>query len=493
MGFDSVLWGEGLFLRPQHFQVLERQFDGKLNRSESWATPYYYGLHSIIIDKDALSNWRVSLSECHLRFIDGTQLRFPEDVHISPVEIPEDVFESADSRVRVYIGVPELKNGFANTSVDPDAGKRYLLHEQEFNDENATSNEQHLEMRKLNPRILFVKGKKSADESDPDRLKYSFEPPKGFDALPIMQLRLGSQAGAPPKLDPAYIPPLLVKEAWTMLERFVKQVCDRLGSDAERLRQDIARKGIAFSSGNPDDLEPILQLHAVNSALGGLVYFPLLKGIHPFVVYTELYRAAGNLAIFRKDRRLPFPDGIDQDLKYDHDNIVPSFKKLQDLLEMKDVPDPYERKPFAAEGYHLTVQMQPDWLEPSWAFYVGVETELPGRRVRDLLSEDELRMKVGSSEEVDNIFTGGRGGAEISPVGHAPRVFPQVDWHYFRVVRDGLAWDKIERSLNLSIRLDGTLQTPGENLIDVRDRDSGNLVTLKFWLYAIRKPSEQTS
>ena len=85
MGSDSVLWGEGLFLRPHHFQAIERLSHDSSRTSELWATPFFYGLHRLEIDQDALSNWRVSLSECHLRFKDGTQLRFPQDAHISPV------------------------------------------------------------------------------------------------------------------------------------------------------------------------------------------------------------------------------------------------------------------------------------------------------------------------------------------------------------------------------------------------------------------------
>jgi hypothetical protein len=76
-------------------------------------------------------------------------------------------------------------------------------------------------------------------------------------------------------------------------------------------------------------------------------------------------------------------------------------------------------------------------------------------------------------------------------VGDAPRAFPRSNWHYFRVDREG-AWDSVERSLNLGIRFNERRvekQVNGENRIDVADRETGNLVSLAFSLFAIKNAS----
>lgn len=471
MGSDSLLWGEGLFLRPQHFQMLERQFHDKLSRSEHWATPFYYGLHKIVLDHDALANWRVSLSECHLRFKDGTQLRCPQDAHLSPIEIPRDTFATADSKVRVYVGIPELRRGFSNTSGDPGVETRYVSFTEVVEDENATGNPQELELRKLNPQILI------GDEAA-----------RGFDAIPIAQLRLGRTAEAPPQIDTSYIPPVLVAEAWQRLQRFVRMVYDRLSAEAERLSQQMIDRGIAFASGNRDDFEHILKLQSVNAALGNLAYLPFTPGIHPFTVYKQLCKAAGSLAIFRSERRLAeLP-------VYDHDNLAPCFARLGTLLELDDVDDLYERIPFASQGYQMTVRLNPDWLATTWSFYIGVQAKIKSQRVNELLSQQALGMKVGSREEVDSIYDGGEAGVQIIPVGDAPRVFPQNDWHYFRVNREGMHWDAIEDSLNLGIRFNSRYvvkQIDGEDRIDVKDRETGSLVTMAFSLFAIQRAASE--
>ncbi len=468
MASNSILWGEGLFLRPHHFQRLEAQVHASLRLSELLATPNSYGLFALQVEQESLANWRVSLSFGHLRLMDGTQLRFPEDCHLSAATIPRTAFRNSESRVRVYVGVSELRRGLSNTagigSGAPPA--RYLAHEEEVEDENLAGNPQPLKFRKLNPQILI------GDDAV-----------RGFDAVPIFQLRLGASAEAPPQIDLDYIPPLLTQEAWGPLASLIRSVADRLGATSDQLARQMIDRGVAFASGHKEDLERILHLHAINTALGGLSWLPTSRGLHPFLLYTELCRAVGHLAIFRRGRKmaeLPV---------YDHDNLAFCFSTLKKLLEIETGgEEPYVRIPFAAQGLQMAVRMQSEWLEPSWSFYIGVEASLKSSRVIELLSEKELGMKAGSAEEVDKIYQFGRRGVRFMPVGDAPRAFPRANWHYFRVDRDE-AWATVERSLNLGIRFNERMvvkQVNGENRIDITDKETSGLATLAFSLFAIR-------
>ena len=109
--------------------------------------------------------------------------------------------------------------------------------------------------------------------------------------------------------------------------------------------------------------------------------------------------------------------------------------------------------------------------------------------MNDLLtSERELGMKAGSSEEVDNIYKFARRGVRFVPVSDSPRAFPRQNWHYFRVDRDE-AWAGVEKTLNFGIRFNERMvikQVPGENRIDVTDRESSGLASLAFSLFIIR-------
>jgi type VI secretion system protein ImpJ len=467
MASNSLHWSEGLFLRPHHFQCMERQFHDSRHLSETWATPNHYGLHRIEVELDALSNWQVALASCHVRFRDGTQLRVPEDAHLSAITIPKHLFPNSETRVRVYLGIAELRRGTANVGhAAADPPPRYVTHSEETEDENRAGNPQELQFRKLNPRLLI------GEHAD-----------QGFDAVPIMQLRLGATAEAPPEIDPDYIPPILCQEAWPALAGFVRSVYNRLGATAEKMATQMIDRGVAFGTGHREDLERVLHLHALNTALGGVAPLPVSRGIHPFAIYRELCRAVGALAIFRSERR------IAELPVYDHDNLAPCFDALRRLLEVKAEADAsYIRVPFATQGLQMSVRLQADWLEPTWSFFIGVESSMENSRVNELLSAKELDMKAGSSEEVDNIYRRGRRGVRLVTATEVPRVFPRKDWHYFKVDRDEV-WKTVERSLNLGLRFNEKKlekQAAGANTIDIVDRDTGAIVTLSFSLFAVR-------
>ncbi len=468
MSSHSLFWGEGLFLRPHHFQYIERLNQEALRRSESWTTPAYYGIHQLEIDLDALSNWRVSLSRCHIRLADGTQLRFPEDCHISPEAIPRTAFKNSESRLRIYLGISELRRGTSNIGNGSETPpRRYVHHREEIEDENAAGNPQEIDLRRANPRILI--GEDAA---------------RGFDALPIMQLRLGTTAEAPPQIDPDYIPPVLCQEAWPQVSSFVRSVYDRLSALADQLSRQMTDRGVSFASGHREDFERILHLHSLNTALGGIAPLPFTRGVHPFTIYTELCRAVGSLAIFRRTRK------INELPVYDHDNLAYCFQELKKLLEIEVGADSdYVRVPFAWQGLQMSVRLQQEWLEPSWAFYIGVESAVNSSRVTELLSERKLDLKAGSSDEVDDIFRRGRRGVQIVRATEVPRAFPRQNWHYFHVDRKNEVWSNVERTLNLGIRFKEQLvekQTSTGNVANVEDREAAAFVTLAFSLFAIR-------
>lgn len=467
MNSDSIYWGEGVFLRPQHFQYSDFLHRQHTAISTRWANPYGYGLHHLELDQDSLANWRVSIAACQLRLPDGTLVRVPEDAHLAAVPIPRTLFSGPQSRVQVFIGISELKRGANNTEADgSEATSRFVRREVQLDDENSAGAAEPIQVRVLNPRILI--GEDAAH---------------GHDCVPIFQLRLGATAEAPPEIDPDYVPPVIAVGASPRLRSLLNSVCDQFGAESQRLSQQIRDRGVAFSSGHREDLEMISRLQAVNASLGCLSYMPNLRDLHPFVMYQAFCQAVGYTAIFKGSRAFP------QIPAYDHDNLFPCFKLLFDLLSSgEEKQEDYIRQPFTADGLLMTVRLQSEWLQPDWAFYIGVECELPSDQVRELLSEAGLGMKVGSAEEVDSIFRRGLLGVQILPVSDAPRVFPRKNWHYYRVNRD-ISWSRVEATLNLGIRFnerDVEQQVRGESKIDVRDRINNQATTLSFSLFAIK-------
>ena len=464
MTHQAVHWGEGLFLRPHHFQAAERYLREEIRLAENWNVPYDYGLRKIEFDADALANWRIVLRACHIRLRDGSHIRFPENADIPPLQLPKNLFEK-QSRVMVYLGLPRFRSGHRNANIpggDPNC--RYVIESQEVEDENEPGNPQPIEFRWPHVRLLL-------DNADL----------AGYDALPLMRLKRAEAPEAPPQIDPEYIPPVLACDAWPNLQHdILDSICSRMGSRVESLTRQVFDRHVAFESGHREDLELLLQLHSMNIALGYLWNLPHITGLHPLTAYMELCRAVGLLAIFRAERRFPeLPH-------YDHDDLAQCFYAVKRWLEGEEAaPEPIKR-PFVGAGLQMQVHLEREWLEPSWAFYIGVQSSLSYREVVDLVRGD-LNMKVGSTRQVDTIFAKAQAGVALQPDPEAPRCLPGGNWTYFKVDRSTYAWKDVEETLNLGIRINDT-QVDGsiDGASDIRLKlEDGRLVKMTFALFAV--------
>src|SRR5262249_1559213 len=82
----AVQWHEGMFLRPHHFQMAQRNWAAMAARGDKWDAHYNWGLRSIDLDLDALANYRCVVRSLQARLRDGTQVLIPEDAVLTPVE-----------------------------------------------------------------------------------------------------------------------------------------------------------------------------------------------------------------------------------------------------------------------------------------------------------------------------------------------------------------------------------------------------------------------
>jgi type VI secretion system protein ImpJ len=466
MATHAVHWNEGLFLRPHHFQAMERQLRETIQLSENWNVGYAYGLRKIEINEDALLNWRVSVNSCEIRLHDGTHVRFPEGASLDPLVIPRDALSDSDQRLLVYLTLPRLRPGRKNAdALTPEPDVRYRVDSMEVEDENQPGNAQRLEIRWPNIRLMIGE-----------------EEVAGYEALPIMRLRLGATAEAPPEIDNDYIPPVLACDAWPRLQELITRIYDQLSGTAERLAAQMIDRGVAFESGHREDFERIMKLQALNTALGYLFHLPYVRGIHPFTAYAELCRVVGLLAIFHPKRRMPAVP------RYDHDDLGTCFRAIQQALQITDQQRAgYVKRPFVGAGLQMQVRLEREWLQPNWIFFIGVESKLSFTEVDRLLMQ-RLDMKVGSSEEVDTIYKFARAGVHLVPVTDPPRDFPQGRWTYWRVDRSSDPWQAVERTLNLGIRfnerqVEGKID--GEHRVQVHQAEGAELVGLAFALYAM--------
>ncbi len=465
-----VHWSEGMFLLPHHFQVAERYWTETLQTSEHWDHQYNYGIRQLEISLDALANYQVQLNLCHARMKDGTLIALDAGQALPRLDLKEAF--AAQSVVRVYLAVPTLKMGSVNVAPGTEAGlARYRETTESLQDESQGGNDQQVQLRALNVRLLL---------STQDR--------EGYEVLPLAQIQRAGEREATPRLDTDYIPPVLATDAWPPLGRdIVRAIYDIVGKKIEVLSEQVVNRGISLVSQEPGDLDRLLMLWELNGAYATLHVLTFALGVHPLVVYTELCRLVGRLAIFSPQRRVPeLP-------VYDHDDLGPIFRRLKELIELllNSIRDyEFEQRFFVGEGKGMRVTIESKWLGADWQWFVGVlRGTLSEQECLTLLSPGELDWKLGSSRQVDALFEYGAEGLHLTPLPQAPRALPPGrDWIYFEVSRQGAAWKDVLDTQTLAMRLKDTLianrsELQGERKLVVSLR--GKSVTLQFALFAV--------
>ncbi|MGF1581028.1 MAG: type VI secretion system baseplate subunit TssK [Gemmataceae bacterium] len=468
---QSVHWHEGMFLRPHHFQMAQRYWAFSAAQGNKWDLHYGWGIRSIDIDPDALTNYRFVVRRVQARLRDGTIVHIPEQGTLGPLDLAP-AFEKM-STVTVYLAVPVLRTGQPNLQDNPeDALARYRITPQEMPDENTGIDAQQLVVRQLNVQLLL-----------------SVQNTMGYEVIPLGRLRLSSDAESTPELEPSFFPPVLACEGWEPLRfSIVHNLCERLGQKIDLLTGRITAEGITFDTEGDGHQEILWQLHELNQAATTLNLFRSVAGMHPVWLHTELCRVVGKLAIFGAERRPPaLPH-------YDHDDLggcLFALKKIIDTYLDSFIEPDYKQRSFVGKGLGLEVSLEPSWLERGWELYIAIKSRLEAKQVVALFGPNGmLNMKIGSASRVDTIFKFAQEGLHFSHVPLPPRVLPSdSDLVYFQLQRDAddREWAEVQASPTLAVRivldaLAGDIQ--GKRAITLQLDDE--TPTIQMTLYVLR-------
>lgn len=483
-----VHWSEGMFLRPQHFQAMDRSRAEELAVALAASDPCCYGIAHVEINGAALANRQFELRRCQARLRDGTLvwLEAGEEPDRASLEQAghavaslsatlDDPLQEIDV-VRVYLAVPRFDPGAANVSPPgPPERSRTTIVRQPVQDDTAGGNDQELEFRRLNL-----------------RLKFSTDDLSGFELLPIAQIRRAGNREAAPEIDPAFFPPVLAIDAWPPLGLdVVRGVYDLVSRKVEVLSEQAVSRQVGFSSSEPGDLDRLMMLSKLLEAQAALRVVAFAPGVHPRVAYTELCRVAGQLAVFEPQRthsELPL---------YDHDDLARIFRDVKTRIENmvnRVISLDFEQRYFVGTApATLAVTMDPKWLRSDWQCYVGVlHGDIAEEECHRLLTGNaHLDWKLGSPDEVDRLFRLGLPGLELFTLDRSPRALPaRSGWLYYRIGTESPAYRAVQVAQGLAIRLRDSSILGGQELVGNRSLKvafEGRTAALEFAMFAVPK------
>ncbi|MEH6435937.1 type VI secretion system baseplate subunit TssK [Massilia sp. DD77] len=426
---SKVLWGEGLLLRPQHFQQQDQYHERRLHESLRAAHPYAWGVSRLRIDTAALASNVLRVMDLSLRFQDGELVDAPA-ADLLPPSIDLSSLPQSQGSVTIYAALPAFKpfgGNFAQVG-QPQDGARYVQDNRETPD---------LYTQAAHAQLAYLR--KSV------RLVPEHEPRDSYTSFALLRLRRVATGGF--ELDPDFVPPSVSIGSAPVLAQQLRRLLDALQAKVSALyghHREPSRNVIEYRSG---DMSSFWLLHTASSAYASLTHYFHHPDLHPERLYEQLLGLAGSLMTFSKTWVLA-------DLPpYQHADPGPGFGKLYAIIrELIDtvISSKYfaialdEIKP----SYYLG-KLDSGKIDDKTAFYLAVSSPMP---VVELVGAVPLRFKVGAPDDVDKFVLAAMPGVRLQHAPQVPAAVPvRPDTVYFLLDAKGQLYERMLQAQSISV------------------------------------------
>lgn len=445
---SRVVWSEGMYLAPHHFQAQSRYVEDSVSflASSLWREPW--GLLQLLMDPQSIANGTVAVQHATGIFPDGLAFDMPGADALPTPRILTSLAEPSDADLIFYLAIPRRKDSHTMVpSADASAPTRYTAQQRMIRDETNGVDEQEVEFAGKNIRIASARELTVDDVSIPIA-RVVRDPTRGF------------------VYDTDFIPCLLRTSASEALLLEIKQMIEVTAEKSTTIARPVEAPGRLQSGTLPMDIGNYWFLHALHSSIPVLRHLAHHRHAHPSECFLELSRLAGALCTFALDSdpsELP---------SYDHVNPGPSFRALfahiYRHLEIV-VPTNTVALNFRADGPYLyRAQVQDERCLRHARWILGI---------RSTLGESELLrlvprlVKVCSSRFVQELVKRALPGMTLTHLPVLPAALHAVaDMQYFAIDIAGPCWEHILKSRTVGVYIPGEISDPEFTLTVITER-----------------------
>ncbi|MEJ2405574.1 MAG: type VI secretion system baseplate subunit TssK [Candidatus Thiodiazotropha sp.] len=432
---SRIVWSEGMFLRPQHFQQQERFLEHLIQDRVSDLTPFGWGYTHLKLDRQALALGRLAVESCRGVLPDGTPFDIPgDDAPPPPLEIPGECKGAV-----VYLALPLSRPGMSQVRyADQEAGlERYLVDEIEARDAISGS-ANNVTMQVARPTFRLLIGDDELDE-------FAY-----LGLARVVERRTDDML----LLDEEFIPPCLDCQVSPRLSGYLHEIEGLLHHRADALASRLVEggKGVA-------EMADFLMLQVVNRYQPLFSHLGLTGPTHPIDFYVQGLQLAGELATFTSGgKRPPVFDA------YDHQALQASFtplmrelrRSLSMVLEQKALMIPLEERKYGIRVANVEERS----LLVSASFVLAVNASMAAETLQRRFPG---QVKIGPVEKIRDLVNLQLPGIGLRMLSVAPRQIPyNAGFSYFELDKNSDYWKLLESSGGCALHIGG--EFPGLEL-----------------------------
>lgn len=429
---NKVVWSNGLFVKPQHFQQQTRYFEHVLTRLVAGNEPHFYGFSSLALNEDLLWLGKIELRQASGVMPDGTVFDFPID-DLAPEVL--DISDGFTANELVYLCLPLTIEG--GLEVQPAAegpsraSARYEVAEHLARDNSVQAGElAALKVARMRPVLALGSRDLSA-----------------YVKIAVARIVEKDDKGTI-RLDDRFVPTMLSLSAAPHLRRILSDLADGVEGRA---------RSIAGRIGKPDQsgvaaVSDFLLLQVMNRIGALLRHYARQTTLHPRGVFELLIQMIGELSTFMTEERL-----CPELPAYNHDRPDLCWPVVVDLLRrlitqtLDSSADwiPLEPK---KHGYVLAPIADRDLIRGA-EFVLAVKASVPQERLQ---REFTAQAKVASIATIRELVAKQLPGIPLRLMPVAPRQLPyHAGYSYFALDRSTPAWRQMADATGFAFHVAG--------------------------------------
>jgi type VI secretion system protein ImpJ len=323
---NKVVWSEGLFLRPQHFQQHDRYFERFIEGRSAALRSHSWGFTDLQIERDLLAIGKLGLKRASGVFPDGTPFSMPDDEPLpAPLELTSQIRDKG-----VLLAIPLRKEGTRQSDRREvvDGVMRYRVRDVEARDVTSEANaQQPVEVACLRSRLML------ADE-----------PRQDYACIPAAHI-LECRADRMISLDDRFIPTVLNSRQAPNLATFMTEVQGLLHQRGDAL----AARAVASGRSGSAEIADFLMLQAVNRYEPLMTHWAQSPLVHPEDLYRLCLEIVGDLSTLTTDSRRPpkLPAYNHEDLQATYEPLMAALRAcFSVVLKQSAIQIPLEKKRF---------------------------------------------------------------------------------------------------------------------------------------------------
>jgi len=424
--YSKVVWGEGMAVRPQHFQQQDRYFEALLRGRCEALRPHAWGVVRLGLNQGALKRGTVEVERASGVLPDGTPFSIPDrDEAPPPLEIDPQWRNS-----RVFLALPlsgpETLEVRRNGHEGPVRFQAEDYHVRDSVEKPGSRDPELIEVGRRRFRLL------------PERMERG-----DYAAIGIARVQ-ERRADGLVLLDEGYIPPCMDSGLDPVLRGFIDEIEGLLRQRGVELAARSPRTNAQVAQ-----TQDFLRLLLLNRAGPLFSHLAKLQSLHPETLFRDCLQLAGELATFsRRERRPPgFPD-------YQHEDLQASFQPLMAELRLTLSPDAVSaiQLPLVERvtNYFVSPIKDPELLQKA-RFVLVVQADMVPDQVRNQFPG---LLKISAVEKIRDLVGAFAPGVPVTALGVAPQ---QLPFHekgvYFELDRRNEFWEQLHRSQAFALHI----------------------------------------